>query len=281
MQRRTLLEKKLGYVEKKVDPETLHPKPVQLSSSSASPLPLLDAPPCHYSPLLVAPPPSLLVVPPPSLLVAPPPPLLVAPPPPLLVAPPPPLLVGAPPSSVVFSTTARVLHHCSPPLLRLHHHSFTHFSPRLHYPCCRATTAHRPPPFAYPSFQPPSFRAPSLKALGFSEFDSDTASIGTGSIVTSPPLSLLPTNLEHLLGLTHLDEILREADGIILCSDAIVLGADTLRGLYLVETISTVGKICAEVELSIQADLSLQAELSLCDEFFPYADRFLETELSL
>ena len=30
-------------------------------------------------------------------------------------------------------------------------------------------------------------------------------------------------------------------------SDAILLGAETLRGLYPVETISTVGKICAEV----------------------------------
>jgi len=30
-------------------------------------------------------------------------------------------------------------------------------------------------------------------------------------------------------------------------SDAIVLGAETLRGLYPVDTISTVGKICAEV----------------------------------
>ena len=29
--------------------------------------------------------------------------------------------------------------------------------------------------------------------------------------------------------------------------DAILLGAETLRGLYPVETISTVGKICAEV----------------------------------
>lgn len=30
-------------------------------------------------------------------------------------------------------------------------------------------------------------------------------------------------------------------------SDAILLGAETLRGLYPVDTISTVGKICAEV----------------------------------
>lgn len=32
-------------------------------------------------------------------------------------------------------------------------------------------------------------------------------------------------------------------------SDAILLGAETLRGLYPVETISIVGKICAEVIL--------------------------------
>lgn len=31
-------------------------------------------------------------------------------------------------------------------------------------------------------------------------------------------------------------------------SDAILLGAETLRGLYPVETISTVGRICAEVQ---------------------------------
>jgi hypothetical protein len=31
-------------------------------------------------------------------------------------------------------------------------------------------------------------------------------------------------------------------------SDAILLGAETLRGLYPVETISTVGRICAEVK---------------------------------
>lgn len=30
-------------------------------------------------------------------------------------------------------------------------------------------------------------------------------------------------------------------------SDAILLGAETLRGIYPVETISTVGRICAEV----------------------------------
>lgn len=36
-------------------------------------------------------------------------------------------------------------------------------------------------------------------------------------------------------------------DDFISGCDAILLGAETLRGLYPVETISTVGKICAEV----------------------------------
>nr|AQP26310.1 pyruvate kinase [Diospyros kaki] len=115
--------------------------------------------------------------------------------------------------------------------------------------------------------------------------------------------------IENVEGLTHFDEILQEADGIILSrgnlgidlpsekvflfqkaavykcnmagkpavvtrvvdsmtgnlrptraeatdvanavldgSDAILLGAETLRGLYPVQTISTVGKICAEAE---------------------------------
>jgi pyruvate kinase len=31
-------------------------------------------------------------------------------------------------------------------------------------------------------------------------------------------------------------------------TDAILLGAETFRGLYLFETISRVGKICAEAE---------------------------------
>ncbi|KAJ9553743.1 hypothetical protein OSB04_017788 [Centaurea solstitialis] len=122
--------------------------------------------------------------------------------------------------------------------------------------------------------------------------------------------------IENFEGLTHFDEILQEADGIILSrgnlgidlppekvflfqkaavykcnmagkpavvtrvvdsmtdnlrptraeatdvanavldgSDAIVLGAETLRGLYPVETISIVGKICAEAEKVFNQDL--------------------------
>ncbi|KAJ4824830.1 hypothetical protein Tsubulata_027660 [Turnera subulata] len=122
--------------------------------------------------------------------------------------------------------------------------------------------------------------------------------------------------IENVEGLTHFDEILQEADGIILSrgnlgidlppekvflfqkaalykcnmagkpavvtrvvdsmtdnlrptraeatdvanavldgSDAILLGAETLRGLYPVETISTVGKICAEADKVFNQDL--------------------------
>ncbi|CAI0469422.1 unnamed protein product [Linum tenue] len=106
-------------------------------------------------------------------------------------------------------------------------------------------------------------------------------------------------------GLTHFDEILQEADGIILSrgnlgidlppekcnmagkpavvtrvvdtmtnnlrptraeatdvanavldgSDAILLGAETLRGIYPVETISTVGRICCEAEKVFNQDV--------------------------
>ncbi|XP_042499810.1 pyruvate kinase 1, cytosolic-like [Macadamia integrifolia] len=122
--------------------------------------------------------------------------------------------------------------------------------------------------------------------------------------------------IENIEGLTHFDEILQEADGIILShgnlgidlppekvflfqkaavykcnmagkpavvtrvvdsmtdnlrptraeatdvanavldgSDSILLGAETLRGLYPIETISTVGKICAEAEKVFNQDL--------------------------
>ncbi|KAH1230267.1 Pyruvate kinase 1, cytosolic [Glycine max] len=62
--------------------------------------------------------------------------------------------------------------------------------------------------------------------------------------------------IENIEGLKHFDEILREADGIILArSDAILLGAETLRGQYPVETISIVGKICAEAEKVHNQDL--------------------------
>ncbi|CAL0316806.1 unnamed protein product [Lupinus luteus] len=45
------------------------------------------------------------------------------------------------------------------------------------------------------------------------------------------------------------------ANAVLDGSDAILLGAETLRGLYPVETISTVGKICAEAEKVYNQDL--------------------------
>ncbi|KAM7268658.1 hypothetical protein ACFE04_010824 [Oxalis oulophora] len=128
--------------------------------------------------------------------------------------------------------------------------------------------------------------------------------------------TLIFAKIENIEGLNHFDEILQEADGIILSrgnlgidlppekvfvfqkaavykcnmagkpavvtrvvdsmtdnlrptraeatdvanavldgSDAILLGAETLRGLYPIETISTVGKICAEAEKVFNQDL--------------------------
>jgi len=48
-------------------------------------------------------------------------------------------------------------------------------------------------------------------------------------------------------------------------SDAILLGAETLRGLYPVETISTVGKICAEVSILLTVKSSLYLRWPLFD----------------
>lgn len=45
------------------------------------------------------------------------------------------------------------------------------------------------------------------------------------------------------------------ANAVLDGSDAILLGAETLRGLYPVETISTVGKICSEAEKVFNQDL--------------------------
>ncbi|KAL9319126.1 hypothetical protein ACSQ67_015643 [Phaseolus vulgaris] len=133
--------------------------------------------------------------------------------------------------------------------------------------------------------------------------------------------------IENIEGLTHFDEILREADGIILSrgnlgidlppekvflfqkaaiykcnmagkpavvtrvvdtmtdnlrptraeatdvanavldgTDAIVLGAETLRGLYPVETISTVGKICAEAEKVYNQDIYFKKAVKFVGE---------------
>ncbi|KAH1039662.1 hypothetical protein J1N35_041405 [Gossypium stocksii] len=45
------------------------------------------------------------------------------------------------------------------------------------------------------------------------------------------------------------------ANAVLDGSDAILLGAETLRGLYPVETISTVGKICAVAEKAFNQDM--------------------------
>ncbi|CAN6371525.1 unnamed protein product [Urochloa humidicola] len=90
------------------------------------------------------------------------------------------------------------------------------------------------------------------------------------------PDTQIYAKIENSEGLDHFDEILKEADGIIISrgdlgidlppenvflfqktaihkcnlegTDGILLGAETLRGLYPVDTISTVGRICAEAE---------------------------------
>lgn len=133
--------------------------------------------------------------------------------------------------------------------------------------------------------------------------------------------------IENVEGLTHFDEILQEADGIILSrgnlgidlppekvflfqksavykcnmagkpavvtrvvdsmtdnlrptraeatdvanavldgSDAILLGAETLRGLYPVETIATVGRICAEAEKVFNQDLYFKRTVKCAGE---------------
>ncbi|GAA0150155.1 kinase [Lithospermum erythrorhizon] len=133
--------------------------------------------------------------------------------------------------------------------------------------------------------------------------------------------------IENVEGLTHFDEILHEADGIILSrgnlgidlppekvflfqkaavhkcnmagkpavvtrvvdsmtdnlrptraeatdvanavldgTDAILLGAETLRGLYPVETISIVGKICAEAEKVFNQDLYFKKTVKFVGE---------------
>lgn len=48
-------------------------------------------------------------------------------------------------------------------------------------------------------------------------------------------------------------------------SDAILLGAETLRGLYPVETISIVGKICSEVCLFLKLLIFLNVSFKLAN----------------
>ncbi|KAK6156313.1 hypothetical protein DH2020_010561 [Rehmannia glutinosa] len=57
-----------------------------------------------------------------------------------------------------------------------------------------------------------------------------------------------------------------DVDILVSCSDAILLGAETLRGLYPVETISTVGKICAEAEKVYNQDLYFKKTVKFVGE---------------
>ncbi|KAG2622982.1 pyruvate kinase 1, cytosolic-like [Panicum virgatum] len=56
------------------------------------------------------------------------------------------------------------------------------------------------------------------------------------------------------------------ANAVLDGSDAILLGAETLRGLYPVETISTVGRICAEAEKVFNQDLYYKRTLKYVGE---------------
>ncbi|XP_049381463.1 pyruvate kinase 1, cytosolic-like [Solanum stenotomum] len=49
-------------------------------------------------------------------------------------------------------------------------------------------------------------------------------------------------------------------------SDPILLGAETLRGLYPIETISTVGKICAEAEKVYNQDVYFKSAVKCVGE---------------
>ncbi|KAL4020525.1 hypothetical protein IC575_019305 [Cucumis melo] len=56
------------------------------------------------------------------------------------------------------------------------------------------------------------------------------------------------------------------ANAVLDGSDAILLGAETLRGLYPVETISTVGRICAESEKVFNQDLYFKKTVKFVGE---------------
>ncbi|KAK6136154.1 hypothetical protein DH2020_030127 [Rehmannia glutinosa] len=56
------------------------------------------------------------------------------------------------------------------------------------------------------------------------------------------------------------------ANAVLDGSDAILLGAETLRGLYPIETISTVGKICAEAEKVYNQDLYFKKTVKFVGE---------------
>ncbi|XP_044448561.1 pyruvate kinase 1, cytosolic [Triticum aestivum] len=56
------------------------------------------------------------------------------------------------------------------------------------------------------------------------------------------------------------------ANAVLDGSDAILLGAETLRGLYPVETISTLGRICAEAEKVFNQDLYFKRTMKYVGE---------------
>ncbi|KAH0714307.1 hypothetical protein KY284_007212 [Solanum tuberosum] len=56
------------------------------------------------------------------------------------------------------------------------------------------------------------------------------------------------------------------ANAVLDGSDAILLGAETLRGLYPIETISTVGKICAEAEKVYNQDVYFKSAVKCVGE---------------
>nr|CAB3490902.1 unnamed protein product [Digitaria exilis] len=56
------------------------------------------------------------------------------------------------------------------------------------------------------------------------------------------------------------------ANAVLDGSDAILLGAETLRGLYPVETISTVGRICAEAEKVFNLDVYYKRAVKYVEE---------------
>ena len=68
-------------------------------------------------------------------------------------------------------------------------------------------------------------------------------------LIAVPHSSSLVSKLDSIIRLINprLIEVLDCGFSVASGSNAILLGAETLRGLYPVETFSTVGRICAEV----------------------------------
>uniref|UniRef100_K7KP97 pyruvate kinase n=1 Tax=Glycine max TaxID=3847 RepID=K7KP97_SOYBN len=69
------------------------------------------------------------------------------------------------------------------------------------------------------------------------------------------------------------------ANAILDGSDAILLGAETLCGLYPVETISTIGKICAEVEKVFNQDLYFKKTVKYVGEPMIHLESIASSEV--